>query len=81
MPQALFCRWFQPTVLKTGGKASSSVGFIPFHNNNTQEREKGLKPAEESGKTGRFIYPSVEIDGKIEPAAWGKTPLKKIVQL
>ena len=32
VPQALFCRWFQPTVLNTGGKASSSVGFIPFHN-------------------------------------------------
>jgi hypothetical protein len=56
------------------------VGFIPFHYNNTQEREKGLKPTEESGKTGRFIYPSVETDGKIEPAAWD-TPLKKIVQL
>ena len=80
VPQALFCRWFQPTVLNTGGKASSSVGFIPFHYNNTQEREKGLKPTEESGKTGRFIYPSVETDGKIEPAAWD-TPLKKIVQL
>ena len=78
MPQALFCRWFQPTVLNTGGKASSSVGFIPFHNIISG---KGLKPTEESGKTGKIIYPSVETDGKIEPAAWGKTPLKKIVQL
>ena len=32
VPQALICRWFQPTVLNTGGKASSSVGFIPFQN-------------------------------------------------
>ena len=39
--------------------------------------EKGLKPTEESGKTGRFIYPSVETDGKREPAAWGKAPLKR----
>ncbi|RGY92123.1 hypothetical protein DXA15_22760 [Parabacteroides sp. AM58-2XD] len=57
VPQALFCRWFQPTVLNTGGKASSSVGFIPFHNIISG---KGLKPTEESGKTGMFIYPSVE---------------------
>ncbi|WP_297598139.1 hypothetical protein, partial [Parabacteroides sp.] len=41
VPQALFCRWFQPTVLNTGGKASSSVGFIPFH---YTYQEKGLKP-------------------------------------
>ena len=71
------CRWFQPTVLNTGGKASSSVGFIPFQN---MIPDKGLKPTEESGKTGRFIYPSVETDGKREPAAWGFAPLKKIVQ-
>ena len=57
VPQALFCRWFQPTVLNTGGKASSSVGFIPFHNIISG---KGLKPTEESGKTGKIIYPSVE---------------------
>lgn len=66
MPQALFCRWFQPTVLNTGGKASSSVGFIPFHN---IPPEKGLKPTEESGKAGKFNYPSVETDGKREPTA------------
>ena len=77
VPQALFCRWFQPTVLNTGGKASSSVGFIPFH---YTYQEKGLKPTEESGKTGKIIYPSVETDGKREPAAWGKAPLKKIAQ-
>jgi len=36
-----------------------------------------LKPTEESGKTGKIIYPSVETDGKREPAAWGKAPLKR----
>jgi hypothetical protein len=30
---------------------------------------KGLKPTEESGKAGRFIYPSVQTDGKREPIA------------
>jgi len=39
--------------------------------------EKGLKPTEESGKTGKIIYPSVETDGKREPAAWGKAPLMR----
>ena len=77
VPQALFCRWFQPTVLNTGGKASSSVGFIPFH---YTYQEKGLKPTEESGKTGKIIYPSVETDGKREPTAWGFAPLKEIAQ-
>ncbi len=73
MPQALFCRWFQPTVLNTGGKASSSVEFIPFHN---IPPEKGLKPTEESGKAGKFNYPSVETDGKREPAARGEPRLR-----
>ena len=61
VPQALFCRWFQPTVLNTGGKASSSVGFIPFH---YTYQEKGLKPTEESGKTGRFIYRQLKLTAK-----------------
>ena len=33
---------------------------------------KGLKPTEESGKAGKFNYPSVETDGKREPAARGE---------
>ena len=32
VPQALICRQFQLTVLNAGGKAYSSVGFIPFYN-------------------------------------------------
>ena len=38
-----------------------------------------MKPTEESGKTGKIIYPSVETDGKREPAAWGKAPLKTTI--
>ena len=61
MPQALFCRWFQPTVLNTRGKASSSVGFIPFHNIISG---KGLKPTEESGKTERLSIRQLKLTAK-----------------
>ena len=39
-----------------------------------------MKPTEESGKTGKIIYPSVETDGKREPAAEGAYCKKRIFQ-
>ena len=41
---------------------------------------KGLKPTEESGKAGKFNYPSVSTDGKREPAARGEPRLINLLK-
>ena len=73
MPQALFCRSFQRTVLKIGGKASSSVGFSPFNKGLSHWYLKGLKPTEESVKAGHLFIRSLKRTAK-ESLRHGVTP-------
>ena len=69
VPQALFCRPFQRTVLRIRGKASSYVDFSPLNIRLFYKFLKGVETHRGIRQSRGLINPLIEINGKREPTA------------
>ena len=77
VPQALFCRPFQRTVIRIRRQSLFLCGLYPFYKGLSCKSLKGVQTHRGIRQSRGLINPLIEINGKREPAAWGVAPLKE----